>query len=117
MIVLSRTFRTRPVSSERALKAQKGLVLLKDNQLTSLVSFLLKQESSLVEPVLSEPVLYIVPIKCTANLHTNILDFRGFDSSIILILRSGITRTIGNSPEVLSQAILVGIILVGRLGV
>ena len=52
-----------------------------------------------------------------ANLRTNIVDFRGFDSSIILILRGGILRPIGNLPESLSQAILVGIMLVGGLGV
>ena len=47
----------------------------------------------------------------TANLRTStkILDFRGFDSSI-LILRGGIPRSKGNSPESLSQGILVGII-------
>ena len=39
------------------------------------------------------------------------------DSSIILILRGGIPRPIGDFPEILSQAILVGIMLVGRLGV
>ena len=52
-----------------------------------------------------------------ANLRTKILDFRGFDSSRILILRGGILMSIGNFPEILSQRILVGIILVGRLGV
>ena len=52
-----------------------------------------------------------------ANLRTKIPDFRGVDSSIILIVRVGILMFIGNFPEVLSQAILVGIILVGRLGV
>ena len=53
-----------------------------------------------------------------ANLPTNIVDFRGFDSSlIILILRGGIPRPIGDFPESLSQAILVGILLVGGLGV
>ena len=46
-----------------------------------------------------------------------ILDFRGFDSNIILILRAGILMPIGTFPEVLSKQILVGIILVGRLGV
>ena len=55
--------------------------------------------------------------KSKANLHTNILEFRGFDSSIILMLRGQIPRPIGNLLESLSQAILVGIILVGRLGV
>ena len=40
----------------------------------------------------------------TANLPTNIMDFRGFDSSMILILRGGIPRPIGNFPESLTQA-------------
>ena len=53
----------------------------------------------------------------TANLRGNITDFRGFDSSIILILRGGIPRPIGDFQESLSQAILVGTILTGRLGV
>ena len=52
-----------------------------------------------------------------ASLPTKILDFRGFDSSIILILRGGILMSIGISSESLSQQILVGIILVGRLRV
>ena len=47
-----------------------------------------------------------------ANPCTKILDFRGFDSSIILISRGGIPRPIGNFPEISSQRILVG-----RLGV
>ena len=51
------------------------------------------------------------------NLPTKILDFGGFDSSITFILRGGILMSIGNSPESLSQGILIGIILVGRLGV
>ena len=50
------------------------------------------------------------------NLPTNIVDFRGFDSSTILILRGGIPRPLGNFLESLSQAMLVGIMLVGRLG-
>ena len=37
------------------------------------------------------------------------MDSGGFDSSIILILRGGIPRPIGDFPERLSQAILVGI--------
>ena len=52
-----------------------------------------------------------------ANLRTNIMDFRGFDSSIIFIIRGGIPRPMGDFPESLSQEILVGIMLVGRLGV
>ena len=55
--------------------------------------------------------------RCTPNLPTKIQDFRGFDSSIILTLRDGVIMSIGNFLESLSQAILVGIILLGRLGV
>ena len=53
----------------------------------------------------------------TASLHTKILDFRGFDSSIILSLRGGVLTSIGSFLESLSRAILAGMILVGRLGV
>ena len=53
----------------------------------------------------------------TANLRTKIPGFRGFDSSIILMSRGGTRRPTWNFPEMLSQDILVGIILVGRLGV
>ena len=52
----------------------------------------------------------------TANLRTWILDLGGFGSSRVLVLRGGILMSIGNSPESLSQAILAGIILAGRLG-
>ena len=46
------------------------------------------------------------------------LDFRGFDSSIVLILRGGNLMSTENFLESLSQQILVRIILVvGRLGV
>ena len=45
------------------------------------------------------------------------MDVRGFDSNIMLILRGGIPRPVGSFPEKMSQAILVGIILVGRLSV
>ena len=45
------------------------------------------------------------------------MDFRGFDSSTVLILRGGIPRPTGNFPESLSQAILVGVMAVGGLGV
>ena len=47
----------------------------------------------------------------TANLPTNIMDLRGFHSSIILILRSGALRPTGDFPDSLSQAILAGIML------
>ena len=53
----------------------------------------------------------------TANLRTKILDFGGFVSSIVSILRGGILMSTGDFPESLSQAILVGVMLVGRLGV
>ena len=52
----------------------------------------------------------------TANLRSKILDFGGFDSRI-LILRGGILMSIGNPLQISSQGILVGIILVRRLGV
>ena len=61
---------------------------------------------------------YMIAYNCiTANLCTNVMDFRGFDSNTILILRGGIPRLIWDVPESLSQAILVGIMLAGRLGV
>ena len=53
----------------------------------------------------------------TASLRSNIVHFRGVDSSIVLILGGGIPRPIEDFPESLSQAILAGILLVGRLGV
>ena len=52
-----------------------------------------------------------------ANLRTKILDVRGFDPGRILSLRGGILMSIGIFPESLSQAILAGRFLVGRLGV
>ena len=51
------------------------------------------------------------------NLRTKILDFRGCYSSRILILRGGNLMSTGDFPESLSQGILVGVILLGRLGV
>ena len=51
------------------------------------------------------------------HLRTEILDFRGFDSSRILSLSRGIVMSMGNLPESLSQAILAVRLLVGRLGV
>ena len=53
----------------------------------------------------------------TANLLSNIMDFRGFDSSNMLILRGGILMSIGDFPEIMGQRISVAINLVGRLGV
>ena len=47
----------------------------------------------------------------TATPRIKILDFRGFDSNIVLSLKDGILM------ECLSQRISVGRILVGRLGV
>ena len=73
----------------------------------------------LSERSLVPPSGYVTATGCnrTANLSTNIVDFRGFDSSIILIQRGGILMSIGNFLESLSQAMLVEIMLVGRLGV
>ena len=45
------------------------------------------------------------------------MGFRGFDSSIVLIQRGGILTSIADFRESLSQAMLVGTMLVGRLGV
>ena len=60
----------------------------------------------------------LAPFAATASLRTNIMDFRGFDSSMtILIIRGVISRPMGDFEEYLSQAMLVGIMLVGRLGV
>ena len=50
------------------------------------------------------------PSPPTANLRTKILDFRGFDA------RGGISQPHRDFPESLRQAISVGIILAGRLG-
>ena len=51
----------------------------------------------------------------TANLCTEILDSRGFDSSRILIVRGGILMSIGDAPGILSKRIpAVGMILAGR---
>ena len=47
-------------------------------------------------------------ISSTPSLPTNIVDFKGFDSSIILIQRDGIIMFTGDLPESLSQAMLVG---------
>ena len=53
-----------------------------------------------------------------ANLRTTILDFRGFVSSGILVLRGGTFMSIEHFPgRSLSQRILAGLIFVGRLGV
>ena len=43
--------------------------------------------------------------------------YRYFDSSRILIVSGGILMSVRNFREIMSQAISVGIILVGRLGV
>ena len=51
----------------------------------------------------------------TANLRTEILDFRGFDTSTsFLIVRGGIPRPIWTFPESLSQAILAEMITISR---
>ena len=53
----------------------------------------------------------------TAAPSHKLMDFRGFGSNIIFILRDEIPRAIWGFPERLSQAILAGTILLGRLGV
>ena len=44
---------------------------------------------------------------CTDNLRTKMLDFRGFDSSIILSLRGGFIRSTGDFLEIMNERILV----------
>ena len=56
----------------------------------------------------------------TANLWIKILDFRGFDSSKILMLRGGILMSIGNFPGKLESSNLSREILsreIGRTGI
>ena len=55
------------------------------------------------------------PVEFGRSPYFKILDFSGFDTNVILILRGGILMSIGYFPESLSQEILAGIILVGRL--
>ena len=55
--------------------------------------------------------------RVTLNLPTNIVDLGGFDSSIMSFFRGWILMSIGIFPESLSQAMLVGVMLVGRSGV
>ena len=50
-------------------------------------------------------LMVIVILVIYANLRTYLMDFRGFDSIIILILRGGILMSKGDFPASLSQAI------------
>ena len=56
---------------------------------------------------------------CTPNLPTNVVDFRGFDSSIILSLKGWNSQSHREFPKKFdsSNVSTVGIMLVGRLGV
>ena len=49
-------------------------------------------------------------------LRANIVDFGGFDSSIALVLRGELLMSMGNFPESLTRAMLVGVMLVRGLG-
>ena len=69
-----------------------------------------RQQRRIDRPPLAQNVVF------TANLAKNV-DFGGFDSSIIFILRAGILMSTGDFPESSSQAISVGIMSVERLGV
>ena len=55
-----------------------------------------------------EPMAYLDLGVLMANLHTKILDFGGFDSSLILVLRGGILMSVGNFFDLSSEHILVG---------
>ena len=69
-------------------------------------------ESNPLKSIMSVRGLAVRPISVLTCM-----DFRGFDSSIMLNVRGGILMSTGDFPESLSQAMLVGIMLVGRLGV
>ena len=79
-----------------------------------LISSLGKNEFAALLTTVEEVVCYTSSV--TANLRTNIIKFRGFDLSIRLIIMGGILMSTGYFLESLRQAILAGIILVGRLG-
>ena len=57
----------------------------------------------------------VIQCLCLWPISVLFLDFRRFDSTTVLIVRGGVLRFIGNFPELLSQRISVGMILVGRL--
>ena len=46
------------------------------------------------------PSLGFCHIVYAANLRTKILDFRGFDSSILFIIRGGMLMSIGSFPDI-----------------
>ena len=48
--------------------------------------------------------MWMFPSLATPNPPTNIVGFRGLDSSIILMLTGGILRPIGNFPESLNES-------------
>ena len=49
-------------------------------------------------------LLLVNVMSVTANLRTNIVDFKGFDSSIMLNLRGGIPRPTGDFPGKLESS-------------
>ena len=85
--------------------------------LVIVVMVVIIQMQQIIIVIIVITIIIVITVIVTVNLPTNIVGFRGFDSNIILIIRGGISRPIGNCPESLSQAMLVGIMLVGRLGV
>ena len=91
--------------------AKEGTAKVKMSSPTTLHQHLLSEKKSSVHELIAQRHL------ATANLRTKILEFSGFDSSINLNSRGGILMSIGNSPEILSQRTLVGVLLEGRLGV
>ena len=66
---------------------------------------------------LGETLTLIYVYVCAPNLPTSFVDFRGFWLQHISKLRGGIPRPIGNFAESLSQAMLIGVMLVGGFGV
>ena len=62
-------------------------------------------------------IVIIIIIIITPGSPTNIVDFIWFYSSIVLIVWRGTLMSIGDFPESLSQAMLVGVMLVGGFGI
>ena len=94
------------IPSGRCLLRGEGLTHIRRNCESQIPMWKFDQTNIAIAVVVVKP-----------NLPTNIVDFGGFDSSRILLLRGGIPRHKGNLPESSSRRILVGIILAGRLTV
>ena len=61
-------------------------------------------EGIMLEPCLLQPCLHVAGLFATANLRTNITDFRGFDSSISIISNITDFRRFDMSPRAVREA-------------